>query len=133
MILQRDNQDAIRTLGTIRDDSAVEGDVLAQTLELPWLGNHPDTSCIPAGEYTCVLRWSPEHGRNLYWITGVEGREDVEIHIGNYPSNTRGCVLLGDSREADAIDSSTDAFDRFMAHMGNVPSFHLSVRDVNAA
>ena len=59
----------------------------------------------------------------------VKNREDVEIHIGNFPSNTKGCVLLGDSREADAVDNSIDAFRRFMAHLAGAlgkPVFMLN-------
>jgi hypothetical protein len=129
MILQRDDQNAERILGTIGDDSGV----LAQTLELGWHDNQPDVSCIPAGTYECVLKFSPEHNMNLYWITGVTNRADVEIHIGNFPSNTKGCVLLGDTREADAIDNSGDAFHRFMAAMNGAPSFPLTIADVPVA
>ena len=128
MKLQRDNQDSARTYGTIGDDAGV----LAQTLELPWKNNTPDVSCIVAGTYLCELRWSPEHSRNLYWITGVPNRADVEIHIGNFTSNTKGCVLLADSRDPDGVDvdNSTDAFQRFMAHMAGASSFTLTVVDV---
>lgn len=133
MILQRDDQTDERTLGTLRGDDGDESTIVAQTLELPWKDNQPDVSCIPAGTYECVLKFSPEHNMNLYWITGVPNRADVEIHIGNFPSNTKGCVLLGDTREADAIDNSGDAFHRFMAAMNGAPSFTLTVADLPLA
>ena len=74
MILQRDSQDSIRTLGTMQDD---DSSVVCQTLELPWLDNDPNVSCIPAGTYQCWLRWSQEHQRDLYWVTQVPRRSDV--------------------------------------------------------
>jgi hypothetical protein len=128
MILQRDDQNATRTLGTIGDSAGV----LAQTLELPWNNNAPDASCIPAGTYLCTLRWSPEHAMNLYWITGVPNRADVEIHWGNFPSNTLGCVLVAESRDPDGtdVDNSKTAFARFMAHLAGASSFTLTVADV---
>lgn len=124
MKLQRDDQNSVRTFGTLQTD---DGTAVCQTLELPWEDNQPDVSCIPSGTYTCLLKYSPEHAMNLYWITGVMGRQDVEIHIGNYPSNTKGCVLLGDTRDGDALDNSGDAFRRFMVSMDGAQSFTLTV------
>ncbi len=129
LTLDRDDQDDIRTLGTIRN-AADNSVVVPDTLELPWRDNHKDTSCIPEGTYLCKLKFSPEHGINLYWITDVEGRDDVEIHWGNFPANTKGCVLVGQSREQDAIDHSKDAFGAFMTFLAGVEEFTLVVRSV---
>jgi hypothetical protein len=129
LTLQRDDQDSRRTLGTIQ---APDSSILCQTLELPWLDNARDASCIPAGTYQCFLRWSPEHKMSLYWITGVEGRDDVEIHWGNFPSNTKGCVLVGKERESDAIDDSKLAFASFMAYLQGATQFTLVVADVQS-
>jgi hypothetical protein len=125
LVLQRDDQNAQRTLGTLSDESGV----LAQTLELPWLDNKPGLSCIPAGTYFANLLYSPVHGRKVYWLTGVKGRVDVEIHWGNFARNTKGCILLGTAREANAIDNSVAAFEAFMTHMAGAPKIAIQIND----
>jgi hypothetical protein len=120
LTLQRDDQNAIRTLGTLGQ---------WQTLELPWENNVKDKSCIPAGTYLCELRFSPVHNMKLFWITGVKDREDVEIHWGNFARDTKGCVLLGMSRENNAIDNSHTAFNQFMESLQTVSTFILQIVD----
>lgn len=73
------------------------GCVLCFTAELPWLGNHPDTSCIPPGTFECSPHNSPDHPHT--WELGnVPGRSDILLHNGNVPlKDSRGCILVGDS------------------------------------
>ena len=123
MRLIRDDQDAMRTLGAMFDGE----ERLVETLELPWLDNKHNISCIPEGVYQCELRYSPKHGRFVYWIMGVPDREDVEIHIGNFVQNTLGCVLVGTSRGDNVIFKSQLAFRKFMSHMGGVKTFTLDI------
>ena len=119
MILQRDNQDAIRTLGTMaRDDGSVE----CQTIERPWADNQEGVSCVPAGEYECALRFSPHHGFCVFGLVDVPNRSDVEIHAANLASQLLGCIALGESRDTlngqDAVLASQAAVDTFMAARG---------------
>jgi hypothetical protein len=65
---------------------------LCVTLELPWLDNQPDISCIPTGTYHCEQFESPEHGQ-VWQVMNVLDRSDVLLHEGNYLSNTKGCIL----------------------------------------
>lgn len=66
------------------------------TLELPWLNNEVDISCIPAGIYEYFLRESPKNGWVLE-LKSVEGRTFIQIHAGNYTRQIEGCILVGDS------------------------------------
>ena len=66
------------------------------TLELPWLGNEPDKSCIPEGVYDYRVALSPRLKRDVIWIDGVPGRSAIQIHPGNYTSQIQGCCLVGD-------------------------------------
>ncbi len=68
---------------------------LCITLELPWLNNHPQTSCIPPGKYHCVAHNSADHP-NTWEITNVPGRSEILLHEGNFLKNTLGCILVGD-------------------------------------
>ena len=65
------------------------------TLELRDLDNQQSISCIPEGVYTYKYRESPKNGRVLELIN-VEFRANIQIHAGNFVSNTKGCILVGD-------------------------------------
>lgn len=66
------------------------------TLELPWLDNENEISCIPAGTYECEKHVSPTHGECIS-VKDVPGRTHILIHKGNYTRNTLGCILVGKS------------------------------------
>lgn len=66
------------------------------TLELPWLDNARNKSCIPAGIYSYFFRDSPKNGAILQ-LKDVPDRDYIQIHAGNYTSQIEGCVLVGDS------------------------------------
>ena len=114
MELIRDDQDDVRTMGYLLDGE----DRLAETLELPWRDNQRGISCIPEGTYKCELAPSPSRGYSVYWLQNVPGRQDVQIHIGNFPKDIRGCILVGEERGVDQVVHSKRAFDAFMARMG---------------
>ena len=67
-----------------------------KTLELPWLNNKRNESCIPLGNYKVVTRQSARYNKH-YHIQDVPGRSFVLIHIGNYYTQTKGCILVGKS------------------------------------
>lgn len=79
-----------RTLGRLD----VEGETFA-TLELPWRNNRPNVSCIPNGFYNAALRWSSKYKEHVY-IDHVPNRSMILIHNGNYPHQTKGCILVGE-------------------------------------
>jgi len=66
------------------------------TLELPWLNNHKNISCIHTGVYGYFFRNSSRNGSVLE-LLNVHGRTNIQIHSGNYISQIRGCILTGDS------------------------------------
>ncbi len=73
------------------------GDFQCFTLELPLLNNATDVSCIyPAGGYVGQKHFSPNNG-DCIAINNVMGRTNIQIHSGNYVSEIRGCILVGDS------------------------------------
>jgi len=73
------------------------------TGELPWFANKRRVSCIPNGTYRCELRYSPRFDKQLWHIDGVDNRDGILIHSGNYcgdvssgyATDTQGCVLVG--------------------------------------
>jgi len=72
------------------------GEFRCLTLELPWVSNEKNISCIPAGNYTATEYDSPKHGQVLL-LENVAGRSMIEIHAGNYTRQIEGCILVGDS------------------------------------
>jgi len=73
------------------------------TLELPDLFNQHSISCIPAGIYDVTKRRSLTHGMHFH-ILNVPNRDMILIHSGNFASQTKGCILVGQH----AIDLNFD-------------------------
>jgi hypothetical protein len=67
------------------------------TLEPPWRNNESNQSCIPPGVYTVNYLNKSASGkyRDVYHVTGVDGRHGVLIHKGNTVNQTKGCILVG--------------------------------------
>jgi hypothetical protein len=59
------------------------------TLELPWLDNQRNISCIPAGQYPIRVE-----GKRIR-VLDVPGRDGILIHVANKPSELRGCIAVG--------------------------------------
>ncbi len=64
------------------------------TLELPWLDNKNNISCIPEGEYNVIPNNTVSHP-NTYRLCDVPKRSGILIHIANYPKDIKGCIAVG--------------------------------------
>lgn len=87
------------------------GDLKCFTLELPWLDNQRNISCIPAGIYVYTTYDSPKHGRVLF-LHDVPNRSFIEIHAGNFTRQIQGCILVGDGikhLDSDSIPDVTNS------------------------
>lgn len=87
-----------------------DGDVIFKcvSLELPWVGNRRNVSCIPAGNYSVTKARSPHFGENTFHVNSVPGRSDILIHPGNFTSDIEGCILLGERFSDINNDEITD-------------------------
>jgi len=72
----------------------VENVFECHTLELPVKEGLPG-SAIPTGIFLVANLYSPHFGRNVPHIQNIPNRSDIEIHFGNTPDSTRGCILVG--------------------------------------
>lgn len=81
-----------------------------KTVELPWLNNQNQVSCIPVGIYEWELYESPRHGTVLL-LKGVPNRTYIEVHIGNFTREIRGCILIGLSHKDIDYDDIIDVKD----------------------
>ena len=53
-------------------------------------------SAIPAGTYEIERKYSPSFRREKFYLKKVPMFEGIMFHEGNGPSDTKGCILLGD-------------------------------------
>ena len=133
-ILVRQSSNAEGTFGvlSVGNSSFASG-------ELPWRSNNPGVSCIPPGVYPCAWTFSAKHGRNVYHLFEVPGRDSIEIHPGNFcgdatigfKSDVQGCIILGLTRgeiEGQAcVKDSKKAVKSFEEVMKGLP-FELTVK-----
>ncbi|MFZ2906265.1 MAG: DUF5675 family protein [Cyclobacteriaceae bacterium] len=66
--------------------------VVCNTIELPWLQNQRNVSCIPEGRYELKLRTTAKRGQHLM-VLNVKGRNGILIHPANDAlKELRGCI-----------------------------------------
>lgn len=103
------------------------------TIELPWLNNSPFTSCIPIGFYKAKIISSPTFGWCIK-ILNVPNRTNILLHYGNFYTNTKGCILVGDSFAKINNDSQIDitnsrnAIKRLLSYFPKNQVFNIIIR-----
>ncbi len=65
----------------------------------------PGKTAIPEGRYKVKVGWSPKAGKNVPWLQKVPHFNGIQIHVGNFPKDTRGCILVGAAEKNVLIDS----------------------------
>ena len=94
---------------------SVEGNWECFTLEPPRGTIKP--YCIPAGTYKGHKYESPSLGRTVLLLENVPGFDDIEIHNGNYPRNTHGCTVVGETCGTDFVGNSISALNNLIAKL----------------
>lgn len=100
---------------------SIDGVFQCYVLEPTWRPNGekvPGQTAIPEGRYRLSRYHSPRLGYEVLLLGGVPGFDGVEVHIGNYPVDTHGCLLPGLSRTTDEVDHSRLAFSALMETVG---------------
>lgn len=88
------------------------------TLEPPKRAEKP--CAIPCGTYDVSIRWSEKHKRLVPHVENVPGFEEIEIHIGNFPKDTLGCLIVGQAAGTDQVVGSRLAFDAIFRILSDV-------------
>ena len=136
---------------TVGSSEATTGTMLTDeqefySIELPWLNNEPDKSCVPVGDYELIPYQSPKHGPtwrlhnpalNVYGgISFVPegGRTEVEIHSANWCRELLGCIAIGLEGQPmldpmtgcvePAVENSRDAVGILLTELGPLSSGH---------
>lgn len=94
-----------------------------QTLE-------PSKPIIPCGAYLLRPTYSPAFSSKYPYnkvldskvpeVVGVTGHTGVRIHVGNYPSDTKGCILLGSTGTDSQVNESAIAYKNFCSIMNKL-------------
>jgi hypothetical protein len=108
LLVERGIDDGKAIMGKLSADGIFE----CFTLEPSNDATYP---CIPEGTYPVELLFSPRFGEITPHIQGVPGRSFIEMHPGNSPKDTEGCVLVGETETTDWVGSSRLAFIALMA------------------
>ena len=119
LLLIRDEFTDKSTIGKLY----LDGEMFCYTLELPYLDNQRSISCIPEGQYKVRLRTAKESSSRDYLhllVQDVEGRSYILVHIGNTARDTRGCILVGQSRQQDRVNNSRIAMELLMKEILNL-------------
>ena len=126
LLLVRDTFSDNSTLGEL----FLNGERLCDTLENPYLDNQRNISCIPEGEYEVRLRYPRESGTRDYLlllVKDVPDRDYILFHIGNRPSDTSGCILVGLSSSQDFVNNSRLAMDLLMKEIINLGGTNINL------
>jgi Family of unknown function (DUF5675) len=91
------------TTGTLFVDNQYECD----TLEPSATAAYPS---IPSGRYPVEFRFSGRFKEVVPHVCNVPGRSLIEIHPGNKPEDTEGCLLVGQATAKDWVGASREAF-----------------------
>ena len=119
LLLIRDTHSETSTIGKLY----LNGELMCDTLENPWLDNQRNISCIPAGQYNVRLRLARESATRDYLhllVQEVPNRSYILFHIGNTAKDTQGCILVGLKREQDFVSNSRLAMDLLMKEIINL-------------
>jgi len=142
MILTRQSKEADGVFGTM---SSEDGSFSCVTLERSYdsgLGNGSYMAKVPEGTYICIRHAPnrlPYETFMLQHIPDFQGApvDGILIHIGNYDTDSIGCVLLGRrvlpnpaNPSTNMITSSRNTFNAFMDLQRGLDSFTLTVKDV---
>lgn len=92
LTLQRSPSSELSTIGKL----FIDAEYFCDTLELPVAETPlPERNAIPAGTYELTLQYSYHFQRYNLRLIGVPGFQGIELHTGNSPRDTEGCVLIG--------------------------------------
>ena len=78
-------------------------------------------TAIPYLTYKFIVNHSPHLGYDTPLLLDVSDFEGIRIHIGNYTTDTEGCILVGKNTIKGQVTQSMVCFDALMALLAKYP------------
>jgi hypothetical protein len=126
LLIIRDTFTEESTLGKLY----LNGELMCDTLENPYINNEKNISCIPDGQYKVRIRVARESATRDYvhlLVQEVPNRSYILFHRGNTAKDTRGCVLVGLERQQDRVNNSQLAMDLLMKEIINLGGENINL------
>jgi hypothetical protein len=114
LLLQRAASSANSTIGELFINGKHECYTLEDVVRPVKLAG---VTAIPAGDYEVVITYSERFKCPMPLLLNVPNYSGVRIHVGNYPANTEGCILVGQSKGVDQINNSKAAFSQLFEQL----------------
>lgn len=101
------------------------------TLEPPWKDNKKNVSRIRPGVYAAYKYYSPRFKRFVVMLEDKYNRTNIELHAGNYPDQTAGCILvgLGKSENGRAVWRSNECLNKIITKMRDRQEIKVRIDD----
>lgn len=81
-------------------------------------------------------RQRPQYG-DTFEVMDVKDRSHILFHWGNWVTNTRGCILVGEKfgkiNDEPAIFNSMDTFNKLLVALTDVSKFNITIQGANNA
>lgn len=77
-------------------------------------------ACIQEGVYELAYVWSPKFRGYRWMLKDVPFFSGILIHVGNFPKDTLGCILVGDEKCSHSIGVSKKADERLRRSMNRI-------------
>jgi hypothetical protein len=108
----------------------IDGTHFCYTLERPYetVEGAEAPFCIPAGVYPASISWMEDMGIDAPLLQKTEPRTGIFIHYGNYPKDTKGCVLVGSNQDVDYVGESRVTFGSLIKVIGT-NTFTVEIKD----
>ena len=120
--------------------TCTRGELMLHTTKFQTL--EPSKVIIPDGEYLVRLSLSSTFSKKYPYVVnlngkvpeviGIAGHSGLRIHVGNYPSDTRGCILIGQKGTDSSVINSSLAYRQFCAILSELkidnPNVFFTIR-----
>jgi hypothetical protein len=111
-----------KTPQSVTGELALDGQFFCYTLE--------PAEPIANGVYQARVTYSPKFHMmtpRLYDVPGFPNN-DIEIHMGNFPDETEGCILVGSTHDGNFVGDSDETLARLIRALPAPPqAFSVSV------
>ena len=87
----------------------------------------PGSTAIPAGRYQILITKSHRFGSWLPLLLNVPYFKGVRIHAGNYPEDTRGCILVGFNKRKGMVIQSRATMHNLMYEINQALNRHEQI------